>query len=400
MILSIIIPTIRNVDNILNNLNKSIINLNYPIEVIIILDDNYSQSITQTLKNKEHSLIIHKSLKKKSGPGVCRNLGINISTGKYFTFLDDDDFIEIDSKYISTLYLSNSNLIIGNFYHNNSSYKRLIKKKRFINTINYIKELNSNNLFINHCLGISFLNKKNIFFPKTSIAEDVSFVAKNFIINYKEMIFMTNHMRYFYTMNNHSTKNIINLNIFCDLFENIKYILALNKIEKKELKIYINRINKFLLDIVQSRLIYISHFSNFILLLLKFLCRFKFKFIFSYITFYKYLYISNKNFYKYLQQHFDKDNGIIFIYCDGAIASLLSKYFRERKINIWIIDDRFKNNKYKSNFTYFINYIKKNNIKNVKIIVANLDFTTINNIKMKLSKNLVDPVIYELSHFF
>jgi glycosyltransferase involved in cell wall biosynthesis len=91
-LISIIIITYNRV-NIVDNAIKSCLNQTYKnIEIIIIDDcsqDNTYNYLLNKYKNYNNIHIYRNNI--NSGEGYSRNIGVEYSSGKYITFLDDDD---------------------------------------------------------------------------------------------------------------------------------------------------------------------------------------------------------------------------------------------------------------------------------------------------------------------
>lgn len=93
--LSIVIPmynSFHHVSNTLKRLNNvKLIDL----EVILVddcsTDDSYLKA-KKYINEVNYKLYVFQN-KKNSGPGVARNLGIEMSTGDYITFVDSDDYL-------------------------------------------------------------------------------------------------------------------------------------------------------------------------------------------------------------------------------------------------------------------------------------------------------------------
>ncbi len=86
---SIIIPTF-NRKKCIRNAVKSALLQTYPEIEVIVVDDNSDYEITEVLKDFKDKITIIKN-KKNMGVSAARNIGIKKSSGKYITFLDDDD---------------------------------------------------------------------------------------------------------------------------------------------------------------------------------------------------------------------------------------------------------------------------------------------------------------------
>lgn len=99
-LISIVIP-IYNVENYLKRCIDSVINQTYQNIEIILVDDgstDHSLLICNSYMDKRIK-IIHK---ENGGLSSARNAGIDIATGHYITFIDSDDYVELN--YIEELY--------------------------------------------------------------------------------------------------------------------------------------------------------------------------------------------------------------------------------------------------------------------------------------------------------
>ena len=94
--ISVIVP-IYNVEKYLEKCLESIINQTFiNLEIILINDGStdFSGSICEKYKNKDNRIIlIHK---KNEGLSAARNKGLSIATGDYISFVDSDDFLDLN----------------------------------------------------------------------------------------------------------------------------------------------------------------------------------------------------------------------------------------------------------------------------------------------------------------
>lgn len=95
--ISIIIP-VYNVEKYLDTCVQSVVNQTLKdIEIILVDDespDSCSQMCDKYAENDERIKVIHK---KNAGLGFARNSGLEIATGEYVTFLDSDDFVDLQT---------------------------------------------------------------------------------------------------------------------------------------------------------------------------------------------------------------------------------------------------------------------------------------------------------------
>ncbi len=95
--LSIIVP-IYNVENYIPICLESLINQTYKnIEIICVNDGSKDNSIEVLNQYKENDRRITIIDKQNGGVSSARNAGINAATGDYITFVDSDDYIDIDA---------------------------------------------------------------------------------------------------------------------------------------------------------------------------------------------------------------------------------------------------------------------------------------------------------------
>lgn len=150
-IVSIIMPTYRN-DTSLINAIKSIEEQTYKNIELIIIDDNADKQWNDKVKNiinefKTKVKINHIINKVNQGSAKTRNIGIDAATGKYITFLDDDD-IYLSRKIEKQLRFMQSdnskmNIMDLDIYDDN---EKLIRRRRH----NYL--LNDNNFLKLHLM--------------------------------------------------------------------------------------------------------------------------------------------------------------------------------------------------------------------------------------------------------
>lgn len=95
--ISIIVP-IYNKEKYLNKCLDSIVNQTYKdLEIILVDDgstDNSPAICDEYQKNDERIIVIHKP---NGGLSSARNTGLNNAHGDYITFIDSDDYIELDT---------------------------------------------------------------------------------------------------------------------------------------------------------------------------------------------------------------------------------------------------------------------------------------------------------------
>lgn len=219
MILSIIIPHYRNI----NNLKKCIsyvetlisrCKFQNLIEVVVVDDGSNQKNILKQVKLKKNFYIY--ILKKNNGPGIARNFGIGKSIGKYLLFLDCDDFLKLDSlnKFEKILH-KNYDIIFYNWINVNNKKKSKPQRKDFkffkLNKNSLIKKYLSMQMETSVIFSIfnrEFINKNKIKFPK-GIHEDIFFMFVSYFFSKK--IFYLDKVIYIKKNSNNSIINNFNI---------------------------------------------------------------------------------------------------------------------------------------------------------------------------------------------
>ena len=119
-LISIIIPIYNN-EKFISRCLDSIINQTYKkIEIIIVNDGSTDKSLDVISKYEKKDNRIKVINKKNEGVSIARNIGIESSKGDYITFVDADDWLELDA--IEKLYIEitekNVDVVRGNYYIN------------------------------------------------------------------------------------------------------------------------------------------------------------------------------------------------------------------------------------------------------------------------------------------
>ena len=211
-LISIIVP-IYKVEKYLNKCIESILNQTYSNLEIILIDDgspDKSRDICDFYKNKDSRVkVIHK---KNEGVSKARNIGLDISKGKYIMFVDSDDYI--DKSMVKDLYKliteQSADVAIGGVIdidENNNQINMSKKKATFtINQLEAIKELLDEKYFNSVCWGK--LYKSNLWenkrFSKDSkIAEDLEILYEVFE-RVQKVVVNTEKCYYYYTIRQNS----------------------------------------------------------------------------------------------------------------------------------------------------------------------------------------------------
>lgn len=261
-----IVVSIYNSEEYLEECINSIINQTYKNLEIILIDDGSTDNSIKIAKMYE---LLDKRIKlliqKNSGVSAARNLGIKNSTGEFLTFVDSDDWIDLDmyEKMISKIN-NNYDSVICSFqkeYENRIEYEELLFRKEEVLCgedmynkllLNMISRLDKNE---NTIMGAvwrcifkrEIVSKNNILFDtEMSFAEDLIFCLRYFK-NCNEIYIYNEHL-YHYRFNNKSIINSYNENLW------EKHLL----INKKIYEIFDGNINLKLKERLNLRLLFAS----------------------------------------------------------------------------------------------------------------------------------------------
>ena len=195
--ISIIVP-VYNVGKYLKKCLESIINQTYKnIEIILIDDgstDNSASICDQYKKIDKRIKVIHQENKGLSG---ARNIGLKNITGDYITFIDSDDYVEID--YIEFLYKlikeDNYDISACNFNKiiNNKQEKNKLQDKYILNSEQALYEVfDINNSFTQSAWAKLYKRDlfNNNYFPEGKIYEDIETIG-NILLKVNKIIYST-----------------------------------------------------------------------------------------------------------------------------------------------------------------------------------------------------------------
>ena len=279
--ISIIVP-VYNTDRYLESCINSIINQSfYNFELILIDDGSEDDSgkICDKYANKDKRIkVIHK---KNEGVSVARNIGIDLSKGRYIMFCDSDDFVKRDwCKRLYDLQKNNLNSICLcgfttiNFRGDKCEYiDKVLDKNKKINHIN-IKDfflLYEKHLMNSPCNKIyqsEIIKENNIKFNENiTLGEDLLFNLKYFEF-VKGDIVVLNECKYNYILrNNESLDN----KYYKDLFDiySMLYEFLYNHmiIFKSDIDIYLEKFYSsyfYMLNRVLKNTFHINANMNFI----------------------------------------------------------------------------------------------------------------------------------------
>lgn len=205
-LISVIIP-VYNAEKYLDRCVESIVKQTYKnLEIIIVNDgstDTSGQKCDEWEKKDNRIIVIHKP---NSGVSDTRNLGMEKAKGKYFAFVDSDDYIDVD--YMQTLYNAiienEADIAVCNF----QTMYEADEEKRKYNLISEAQVITDCSVLFSDCIDCKIytylvwgkLYKKEILkgmrFEKQAYSEDALFVRE--IFGRRPKVSLTTYSGYYY----------------------------------------------------------------------------------------------------------------------------------------------------------------------------------------------------------
>lgn len=195
-LISIIIPYFKKKEFIKQTL-KSAINQTYKNIEILIVFDGGSEKDLKFLKNliskqPKIKMIINK---KNLGAGMCRNLAIRKSKGKYIAFLDADDLWKKNKILMQLKFMKKKNIKVSHTSFNIINEKGNFKKKILARNLNFNQLLKSCDICLSTVMIKKELLEKKVFkFANLRTKEDYVLwlnLAKNNYIFYSLNKYLT-----------------------------------------------------------------------------------------------------------------------------------------------------------------------------------------------------------------
>ena len=212
MKVSIIIP-VYNGESYVRKCLDSVVNQTYKdLEIIIINDGSKDDTlnILNSYKNKDKRIIIID--KVNEGQAIARNIALTKATGDFVTFVDSDDYVELDyiEKFINLAKKKDYDVAVCNHNLVNEDYENIGTK-----SFNIIPD-DKINFMLTQCgpLGkmfkLSYLKKINFKFLENHIYEDLA-VMPYVAIKTKKIEYLK-EFKYNYLIRIGSTMNQVKYN--------------------------------------------------------------------------------------------------------------------------------------------------------------------------------------------
>lgn len=206
-IISIIVP-VYNVERYLERCINSILNQTFKNFELILVDDgstDKSGEICDSFAGYDKRIrVIHK---KNGGLSSARNVGLDVSIGKYIGFVDSDDWIDefMYEKLYRNMIKTKSDIVICNFSRVYEENLNMVKsniynnKVRVFNNIETLEQLyNDKYIFV---VAWNKLYKKELFdeikYKEGVICED-EFIAPYLLYKCKRTAYIPDSLYYYY----------------------------------------------------------------------------------------------------------------------------------------------------------------------------------------------------------
>lgn len=237
MELSIIVP-IYNVEDYLEECLESLYNIkNIELEIILVNDGSKDNSFKIMEKFKdmypEKTVLINK---ENGGLSSARNAGMKAAAGEYISFIDSDDFIDVDEfeRFFKEGQKDKLDVIVGNMRYYTPEKtgdplfrSDMIKNSGILKGVDFFWELfQKHKCFreevVDDIYRREFLLKNDIWFNENIVHEDSEFTPLVYLkaekVRYIDRAFYFYRQRTGSIMNKVSEKSIVSLESICERF--------------------------------------------------------------------------------------------------------------------------------------------------------------------------------------
>ncbi len=204
---SVIIP-VYNTEKYLKKCLDSIINQEYQVLEIIVINDGSTDNSKRIINNymKKYNNIVYFE-KSNSGQASARNLGLQHAKGKYISFIDSDDYVEKDLyKELDKYMDKNYDIIIFDYNYIFSDHNRITKgiNCKDENKVTIKEYLLCTNVSpCNKLFKRKYLKISNFLFPEGIIYEDYASIP-TLVLNNPKICYL-NKSFYNYIQSDEST---------------------------------------------------------------------------------------------------------------------------------------------------------------------------------------------------
>lgn len=223
--ISVIIP-VFNSSLYLEKCLSTIVNQTLKDIEIILIDDGSTDNSLNIIKDyaEKYNNIKYKS-KKNEGQAIARNLGIKMASGEFITFIDSDDYIELNmlEKLYNMAKLENSDIVLCDYIEEYSD-KNIEKKSLYIESDDISK---SYILCVagpcSKIINSDIFKENNIKFLEGNIYEDLAIIPT--LALYSSKISYCKEILYHYVIRQNSTMNQTKYNKKLESIFNVMEVL-------------------------------------------------------------------------------------------------------------------------------------------------------------------------------
>lgn len=184
---------------------------------IILIDDCSTDDSYLSIKGfAENSNLDIKILQtpENMGPGYARNLGLDKSSGDWVTFVDNDDWVELNwLEKVNEIISNNGFDCVIHDYYLKGDRERQPMQTMIRGDEGIISKSEGITFISNHTWGkfysLSKLKEKNVHFPNTRRCEDVAFTC--LALDACDSIYYLKHNLYYYFQRKNSLSNNRNM---------------------------------------------------------------------------------------------------------------------------------------------------------------------------------------------
>jgi glycosyltransferase involved in cell wall biosynthesis len=211
---TVIVP-VYNVEKYLRKCLNSLINQTYKnLEIIVINDgstDNSADICDEFAVKDSRVLVIHQ---KNSGVSVARNVGLDKMTGSYVTFVDSDDYLELNAveRYIEIMTEYEADVVLCEGITFFEKTKKYIPYKNFENcSTDYLKEKLLLDQIGNQIATNFYIAKiwNGIRFPEKLVYEDF-YIMPDICMKAKKIVYKCEPLYWYNRMNASSQTSLWN----------------------------------------------------------------------------------------------------------------------------------------------------------------------------------------------
>lgn len=204
--ISAIVP-VYNSEKYLETCLNSLLNQTLREIEVIIVNDGSTDSSQEIIDKyvRDYPLIFKNFLQSNSGQASARNLGLKHATGEFISFVDSDDYLELNAyeKAYNFSTLNKLDIVCFNFFEEIDNVKKISSYYKFKNYPNDIKYILNETSPVNKIIRTSLIKENHITFMENYIYEDLELIPK--LALYTNKIGFMNDCLYNYVIHKNST---------------------------------------------------------------------------------------------------------------------------------------------------------------------------------------------------